>query len=265
MASSLRKAQSLLSCQLCDNPNVIKWKCQDCVMLMCDNCKERVHPKFKSSETHTVISIRDVRTEKDDMSAQSGELQKFKPVISSVLKTFTTDFPLIGKIQYSGNDTIYCNYNSAECGCKFFIMRLLNESVKILQSVDISYTDFALDTNDDIYFGEYGDSKLQVMSTDGVTKTIFSTSPMIILGIHINKNKEIFLGLREQGPLFPVTDLCTRQIVVFQPKPIKEYAIEFDQNGKKMFSYVWRITTDSDNNIYAIDILESNCNGRIVA
>ena len=95
MASSIRKAQSPRSCQLCDNPYVIKWKCKDCELLMCDNCKERVHPRFKSSETHAVISIKDVVKENKDISTQLESMQISKPAILSVLSTYTTSFKAV--------------------------------------------------------------------------------------------------------------------------------------------------------------------------
>ncbi|CAC5412051.1 TRIM71 [Mytilus coruscus] len=194
MASSIRKAQLPLSCQLCDNPNVIKWKCKDCVMLMCDNCKERVHPKSKYSEKHTIISLKD-----------------------------------IGKA-----------------------------------ILDIECTDFTLGSKDEVYYGQYRGSKVKVLLPDDVTNTVLSTSPMLITCIHINKDKEIILGLREQGSPFPVTEFSTRQIAVFDENKKLKFLIEYDQKGKKLFSYIWRISSDSYNNIYAIDQFE-NFDGRLVA
>ncbi|VDI48367.1 Hypothetical predicted protein, partial [Mytilus galloprovincialis] len=122
MASSIRKAQSPLSCQLCENLNVIKWKCKDCELLMCDNCKERIHPKFRLSETHTIISLKDVGKETSVISAQFASLHVSQPVISSVLYTYTSDAPAIAKIQQAGNDTMYCSYHVAK-RYEFFILR----------------------------------------------------------------------------------------------------------------------------------------------
>ncbi|CAG2189537.1 TRIM71 [Mytilus edulis] len=264
MASSIRKAQSPLSCQLCDNPNVIKWKCVDCKLLMCDNCKERIHPRFKLSEKHSILSIKDVGKKEIDISAQFGSLQISQPVISSLLSTYTSNFTSFGKIQYSGNDTLYCSSHSKEFGYKFFIIRLLKESIKVLQELDIECTDFALGIKNEIFYGQFHGSELKVLSTDGVTNTVLSTSPMLILCTHINKDNEITLGLREQGSPFPVTEFRTRLIVVFDVNNKRKLSIECDQNGEKLFSYVWRISTDSYNNIYAIDQFE-NYDGRIVA
>ncbi|VDH93701.1 Hypothetical predicted protein [Mytilus galloprovincialis] len=264
MASSIRKAQSPLSCQLCDNPNVIKWKCKDCELLMCDICKERIHPRFKLSETHSIISIKDVGKEGIDVSVQFESLQVSQPVLSSLVSTYTSTFASFCKIQYSSNDTLYCSYHTKESGYKFFVIRFLKESIKVLQELDIECTDFTLGRKDELYYGQFRGSELKVLSTDGVTNTVLSTSPMVISCTHINKNNEIILGLREQGPPFPVTEFRTRLIAVFDVNNKRKLSIECAQNGEKLFSYVWRISTDSYNNIYAIDQFE-NCDGRLVA
>ncbi|XP_071146000.1 uncharacterized protein [Mytilus edulis] len=264
MASSISKAQSPLSCQLCDNPNVIKWKCKDCKLLMCDSCKERVHPKFKLSETHTIISIKDVGKTESNLSTHLGSLNISQPVISALLSTYTSKFSSFGKIQWSSNDTLYCSYYTKENGYKFFVIRFLKESIKVLQELDIECTDFALGSKDEIYYGQFQSSELKVSLTDGVTNTVLSTSPMVILCIHINKDNEIILGLREQGSPFPVTEFRTRLIAVFDVNNKRKLSIEYDQTGEKLFSYIWRISTDSYNNIYAIDQFEK-FDGRLVA
>ncbi|CAG2189536.1 MAGI3 [Mytilus edulis] len=187
------------------------------------------------------------------MSTQLGSLQISRTVISSSLSTYKSDFVGFGKIQYSSQDTIYCSYNTINRGHKFFIFRLLKKSIKVLHELDIECTDFTLGSKDEIYYAQFRDSELKAVSTNGVTRTVLRTSPMIILGRHINKDKEIIIGLREQGSPFPVNELCTRQIAVFDENNKRKLTFEYNQYGKKLFSYVWRLNTDLDNNIYAID------------
>lgn len=52
-------AQSAFMCQLCDQQNV-KWKCEDCGIFICNLCKEKVHPRLKSSDKHRVMSVKDI-------------------------------------------------------------------------------------------------------------------------------------------------------------------------------------------------------------
>ncbi|CAG2189538.1 unnamed protein product [Mytilus edulis] len=199
---------------------------------MCENCKERIHPRFKVSETHTIVSIKDVAKKDSDICGQFGSLQVSQPVISSLLSAYTSNLVAFTKMQYSANDTIYCSYHVKDKGYNFCIIRLLRESMKVLQKLDIECTDFALSSKDEIYHGVVCGSELKCVSTDGVTNTVLSTSPMVIMCIHISENNKIILGLREQGSPFPVTGFSTRQIAVFDENKKHTLTIEYDQKGK---------------------------------
>ncbi|XP_052084848.1 uncharacterized protein LOC127722039 [Mytilus californianus] len=60
-SESLRKGQIQITCQLCEIPNKkITWKCEDCDLLMCGNCRENIHSKVKTSEDHHIINIKDI-------------------------------------------------------------------------------------------------------------------------------------------------------------------------------------------------------------
>ena len=62
MASShsIGKEQTALVCQLCENDPKIKWKCLDCGLLMCQRCRDMVHPKFPLAKDHIIIDIKDI-------------------------------------------------------------------------------------------------------------------------------------------------------------------------------------------------------------
>lgn len=88
---------------------------------------------------------------------------------------------------------------------------------------------------------------------------------MIPLAKHFNQHGEFIVGLREQGPALPSTKFSTRKIAIFGRDNKLKLTVEFDKKGRKLFSYIWRITTDSKDNIYAIDSVTYDDDGRIVA
>ncbi|XP_071176236.1 uncharacterized protein [Mytilus edulis] len=57
---NLVEAQIPYVCHLCEDEKQIRWKCQDCSLLMCDKCKRKVHVKFKAAEEHNVIKVADI-------------------------------------------------------------------------------------------------------------------------------------------------------------------------------------------------------------
>lgn len=61
-----------------------------------------------------------------------------------------------------------------------------------------------------------------------------------------------------------MTDFCTRQYVIPNTDYQRRATSEYDESGKRRFSYVIRITNDSENNIYVIDRVNDEGHGRVV-
>ncbi|XP_071171123.1 uncharacterized protein [Mytilus edulis] len=59
-SKSIQKGQIPINCQLCEIDKVIKWKCIECNLLMCYNCCDKIHPKFRNATDHKIVDIKDV-------------------------------------------------------------------------------------------------------------------------------------------------------------------------------------------------------------
>ncbi|VDH91523.1 Hypothetical predicted protein [Mytilus galloprovincialis] len=88
---------------------------------------------------------------------------------------------------------------------------------------------------------------------------------MTLMAIHVNKDNEVMIGIREPGPPFPVHDFSVQQVIILGRDYKRKVTLEFDRKkkGNKLFSYVFRIRTDSQNGVYVVD--HSQYNDRIVA
>lgn len=255
MAASVKKAQSPLCCQLCDSPNAIKWKCKDCALLMCDKCKD-VHRRIKTSEEHTIISIQDIKKEGPD--SIPGK------IISSVVQTYTTNISMVAKIILTKDECIYILYNPGTNDGHIVEARMLRASIKILKKLDIQCMDITKKGNDFV-FSQHDSCEIKLLSEDGSIKHFLDVSPMIPLAKHFNQHGEFILGLREQGSPFPSTPFSTRKLAILGTNNKLKLTVEFDKKGRKLFSYILRLTTDSKDNIYAIDTINNDDVGRIVA
>jgi hypothetical protein len=51
------KLQAPVSCKLCETEKKINWKCYECDLLMCDRCKEKIHPNIRNARDHKVTGI----------------------------------------------------------------------------------------------------------------------------------------------------------------------------------------------------------------
>ncbi|XP_076104553.1 uncharacterized protein LOC143073114 [Mytilus galloprovincialis] len=68
-SQSVRKSQVPVKCNLCEN-ETIKWKCEDCGLLLCTNCRDTKHSKIKNAQNHKIIDIKlvGVHSEEVDFS-----------------------------------------------------------------------------------------------------------------------------------------------------------------------------------------------------
>ncbi|CAC5371501.1 unnamed protein product [Mytilus coruscus] len=60
LSKPITKAQDIMSCGVCESETKLKWKCLDCDLLMCNKCREKIHPKFKNADDHTILDIKEV-------------------------------------------------------------------------------------------------------------------------------------------------------------------------------------------------------------
>ncbi|XP_063446888.1 probable E3 ubiquitin-protein ligase MID2 [Mytilus trossulus] len=66
MASS-GSGQIPINCQFCETEKVIKWKCIDCELLICDKCKDKIHLKIKGGKDHKILDIKEIGSETEEL------------------------------------------------------------------------------------------------------------------------------------------------------------------------------------------------------
>ncbi|CAG2220469.1 unnamed protein product [Mytilus edulis] len=251
---------------------------QECWILMCDSCKQNIHPEMMHPETHTV---REIGKEDDDSA-----------VISSVVNTYKTKSKNIMKVLCSNDDIIYYRHFNSEKSENRVVKTKISKSMKILQKVDIEIIDIALSSTDDLLFSTLqSPSELKTFAKSGEIKTLLDVSPMTIFCIHVNGEDEQILVLVEQSEPYNQT------IAVFgtdHERKNQLYAIDekdkdgnrrvvsFDMEGNIIFSYdgCERIKTDlfaptdivvtADDNIIITDMFSNalhvlNTNGELIA
>ncbi|CAC5419897.1 unnamed protein product [Mytilus coruscus] len=52
-------AQNFMTCQFCETSNETKWKCINCDLILCQECKIKLHTKLKKNENHKVIDLKE--------------------------------------------------------------------------------------------------------------------------------------------------------------------------------------------------------------
>lgn len=66
-SQSIRKSQTPVNCQLCNTDKFIKWKCIECNLLMCNTCRDKIHPKFINATDHKIVDIKDIGQHNEEL------------------------------------------------------------------------------------------------------------------------------------------------------------------------------------------------------
>ena len=68
------EVQAPMLCQICEIARGIEWKCLDCDLLMCQKCKEKIHPKFKLANEHKIVHIKDIENKEVQVRNYENEI-----------------------------------------------------------------------------------------------------------------------------------------------------------------------------------------------
>ncbi|XP_052080042.1 uncharacterized protein LOC127718126 [Mytilus californianus] len=251
-------------CQFCDG-QAIQWKCDVCEKFMCLPCKETVHEKLKASQHHGIATVVDIVKDNLDI-VKDNPSEVASEVISSVFNSYTTAIPVINSLVCSDDGCVYFIHQKIEEKSILVKGELKESSIKILLSLKKRIFDTTINKEGEILFNEMVDNNsICMLSHTGEIPTVIDTSPMRPLSLHVNKDNELIVGIKEQGPIFPVQNDSVRQVVIFSRDNKKKVTLETDTKGKKLFSYPARIETDSKNVLYVADWMDTDLSGRIVA
>ncbi|VDH97639.1 Hypothetical predicted protein [Mytilus galloprovincialis] len=69
-------AQNISICNFCDLSGEVKWKCVNCDLILCEECKTIKHSKFKGSEYHTIIEFNRLGTKEATNAKRKLDLQR---------------------------------------------------------------------------------------------------------------------------------------------------------------------------------------------
>lgn len=126
--------------------------------------------------------------------------------------------------------------------------------------------DITINKNNEILTANVGWCLLKLLSENRLPLVVYDCSPLIILGVHYNKEtNELFLGARDSGPPFSVTQYSCRPVIIPGPDYKRKATLEFSADGTRLFTYPAPIATDDKGATYAVDWWDRTPRGRVVA
>ena len=179
-----------------------------------------------------------------------------------VVNSYTTDLSLI--------TTMVCvDDNSAWIDCfpndVIKQINIDNDNVTTTNEVSCKIYDMALTSNNDILLSLSNSSDVKLLTKSGEIKPFFSVSPLRPWGIHVTRDNDIIVSVKEPGDPYQLTDNSTRALFIFGMDGEQRHTYQYDRNKHRLFiAGPWRITTNNNKDIIVAD-RTSGYTGRVVA
>ncbi|XP_071171191.1 uncharacterized protein [Mytilus edulis] len=229
---SVITCQAPAKCRICETDRPIKWKCIDCDNLLCNHCKEKVHPNLKNTENHRVVNIKDV-----------GQPTAVELNIS---KQYQTELSTVGYMSYCHDDSLWINNITEKV-----LQRVKPEGTKlnILSSFNIKVYGMAVTQTNNLLISTNGKKLKQISNTGTLTDSGYNVSPFLPTAVHITSdNKVLVIGVNSDYP-----KPGRRVVILMNENGDHERVYEHDQHKQTISNNPKNITSTSNGNIHVVD------------
>ncbi|XP_063435868.1 uncharacterized protein LOC134716790 [Mytilus trossulus] len=268
MASSwsVIRSQAPAKCGICDTDRSIKWKCIDCSRLMCNRCKEKIHPEFRNSKDHQVVNIKDVGQQtvvalniyKQYQTELSGVVEQPSIVELQINKEYQTELSGVVCMSYCDDDSLWiCTYHEK------VLQRVKPEGTKlnILSNFNIKVVSMAVTQSSNLLITTVAPRLQEISSNTGtLTDSVYDVSPFIPTAVHCTSDNTVLVaGVNKDYP-YP----GRRVVILMNQNGDHERVYEHDQHNQPILTNPKTITTSTSNgNIHVVDRV-MNDRGRVV-
>ncbi|XP_071152237.1 uncharacterized protein [Mytilus edulis] len=242
-SQSVIRSQAPAKCGICETDRPIKWKCIDCSKLLCDHCKEKVHPELKNTENHQVVNIKDI-----------GQLTS---VELNINKQYKTTLSSVNYLSYCHDDSLWI---SSYIGTVLTRVKPEGTKLNILSSISIRVYGMAVTQSNNLLISTEGSRLKQISSNTGtLTDSVYNVSPFRPLAIHITSDNKVLVGGFNKD--FPKQG--RRAVIRMNQNGDHEQVYEHDKHKQPIFTLPKHITSTRNGNIHVVENV-SYARGRVV-
>lgn len=248
-SSSVKTAQILSVCRLCDKETNVKWNCLDCKYKMCQNCVENEHSKINNAIKHKIIDVKD---EDSQRNGAKRTLLKLKDP-----QKYKTDLYTIFRLAVDCNNSIWMyDINSQALKRVNINGGMLNIAANFKQDMSgmaaMQPNIFLISSYEESFF-----LKMYSDKTQQFVDSMYDTSPMKPKSVHVTSDNCVVVGAENQAKKREV-------VIVFESNGKRKEIYEKGENNKPMFTFTAGITSTHDGHISVIDWLDESGIGQIV-
>ncbi|XP_052061577.1 uncharacterized protein LOC127701636 [Mytilus californianus] len=183
-------------------------------------------------------------------------------------RSLTTNFSNIENLVVSDGETAWVStFENNEASVQ---KMHLTEMFETLKQLTLHAFDMAFTENNDLLISIQSTSEIMRVSFNCELESLLDVSPLIVKAIHVTKNGEFYVGVRESGDPFELTESSCRKILVYKSSDGKQSSLtsnvsyEYDQSKQRLFTSPCRITTISDGDVIIVGDWITHIEGRLV-
>ncbi|VDI02209.1 Hypothetical predicted protein [Mytilus galloprovincialis] len=178
-SQSVVRSQAPAKCGICETDRPIKWKCIDCSKLLCNHCKEKVHPQFQNAKDHQVVNIKDV-----------GRPPTVVEI--NINKQYNTELHAIGFMSYCKDDSLWISSGAGK-----ILQRVKPDGTKltILSSYNMMTYGISVTQSNNLLISTGETSLKQISSNTGtLTDSVYNMSPLHPIAVHITSDNKVLVA-----------------------------------------------------------------------
>ncbi|VDI63346.1 Hypothetical predicted protein [Mytilus galloprovincialis] len=258
--------QSPILCQLCEREPKISWKCLECDLLMCNACKNNIHPKIKTAGEHMILDFKDI----GKISSPSKNIGSTSPsskdpanIDITLVEEYKTNLDGIFHLAISLDGSLWIGNGDHKKGIRLFSshtglqkVKCEGNKLKVTSSFNSYISGIAITPGNDLLIATRGSILKQIKSgTNKIIDTVFDLGSGLPSSIHVTRKNKVIVGT------YVTEEKST--VVVMNHEGNCENVYGEDQTKGVSFSSTTNITSTSNDHIFVVEELIGNTEGRV--
>lgn len=219
--------------------------------------KEKLNTLIDNTKMSTeIIDLPKPKLSPKRMAVIFGEINHFSVPAYVAVKhdcNYTINVQGIDKMGMCTDGSYWASVYNNDKDDSYLIKSTLSKVINWCKTVEVNVFDLALTTDDTVIASVHMTPEVKRIGKNGRLEEFINVAPLITRGIHVNKENEIILGVRDNGDPFQITEESCRKILIFGMDGNQKESYEFDKKKTRLVTIPVRICTDVNGDIIVID------------
>lgn len=248
MATYVPQEQCPSLCHLCNRDPKIKWKCLDCALLMCIQCKNSIHNKIKTERQHRIIDIKEVTYVSHQAPATDVNITSDKKYSTKMDYIRCLAVSLDGSLWIGDGKVVFHPFTYVTHATALQKVIVEDDKLKVISSFNVAVLEVAVTSTNDLLLAT-GESRLKQISqrSSKIIDSKYCADFAKLERVHVGASGRVVVAGEAPSPYKVV-------VIVMNIDGSVATVFDNDKNNKPIIdSYPQSITSTTNGNIFVVD------------